>query len=191
MITFLKKHQDDFIAAFFFILLFNISLFINFFAIFLKANYSIEEKEQQDLHFIVASSVALLTILSIAYLYYKLSKASYKMLYAIAVTTPLFYNIYILVLVIPRFIDKSSYYEPFKMSRWDENKPLKMARKLCKDKSLVGISQDSLTTMLGWGKPQRWNETHLEYEISAKNCYLVVKIQNNIVTDAHLYEWWK
>jgi phage terminase large subunit-like protein len=68
-----------------------------------------------------------------------------------------------------------------------------MARRLCKDKSLHGISTDSVINMVGWGKESKGttNNVSWKYETSHKYFYFVIVFQNDTVVDTDLYENWK
>jgi hypothetical protein len=99
IINFLDKYQDVIIALFIIVILFSISLFINICAIFFNSNkYSIVERENQDLHYILSSSLSLLVTLILTYFYYRISKNNYKLFYSSAILLPLFFNIYILII---------------------------------------------------------------------------------------------
>jgi hypothetical protein len=90
IINFLDKYQDAIIALFIIVILFSISLFINLFAILFNSNYSIVERENQDLHLILSSSLSLLLTLILTYFYYRISKNNYKLFYSSAILSPLF-----------------------------------------------------------------------------------------------------
>lgn len=193
-INFFEKHQNIIIALFFAIALFFISLFVNIFAIFFDSSYSIVEREKQDLHYMLVSGLSLSITSILAYFYYRISKNTYKLLYSLAILLPLFYNIYVLAIVLTRFIDKSNYYETWNIERWDKEKPLKMARKLCKDKSLIGMSKDSVLLMVGYGEASKYTHSDKDswvYETSRKYFYFVIIFQNDVVINTDLYENWK
>jgi hypothetical protein len=189
---FLKQHSTTLIAIVFACIIGTVSFFINYFIILFHTDYRIEDLEQEHLHKIIASFVSFVFTLLIAYLYYQRSNMAYKVLYVVGATLPLCFNTYVLAALLPVFIDKSNYYEEFESDRWYAYKPFKMARKLSKDKHLIGISQDSLITLLGWGKKsQEGQTTYMEYQTAKKYHYLIVKIEKDTVTESYLYEQWK
>jgi hypothetical protein len=193
-INFLKKHQNIIIALIIAVILFAISLSVNILVIFFNDGYSIAEREKQDLHYMLASGLSLSITSILAYFYYRISKNKYKLLYSLAILLPLFYNIYVLAIVLTRFVDKSNYYETWNIERWDKEKPLKMARKLCKDKALIGMSKDSVLLMVGYGEASKYTHSDKDswvYETSRKYFYFVIVFQNDTVADTYLYENWK
>ncbi len=69
-----------------------------------------------------------------------------------------------------------------------------MARKLCKDKSLLGMSKDSVLLMVGYGEASKYahsDNASWVYATSRKYFYFVIVFQNDVVINTDLYENWK
>ena len=88
------------------------------------------------------------------------------------------------------YFDKSNYYEKFDKEKWSssEEKPLKMARGLVKEKVLVGQTKDEVIKILGEGQIHRWDSTeYIRYWTEYWYCALGLTFENGKVKNASLW----
>lgn len=86
-----------------------------------------------------------------------------------------------------RYFDKSNYYQALDRNIWmsSPEKPMKMARGLTRDQSLIGKSRNEMIALLGLdvtdNTPRTW-----DYPIAGRDCDLVILFSNDTVTRIEL-----
>lgn len=88
------------------------------------------------------------------------------------------------------YFDKSNYYEKFDKQIWSssKDKPLKMARELVKNKTLIGLTRKEAIQKLGQGKAfNRDNTDYIRYRTTLGYCDFGLVFENGKVRHAGLW----
>lgn len=111
--------------------------------------------------FYTGLAISILTIIIVTYFYRKNRKYA-----AVGIGIPNIIGFVLLIKVGVVYLNKSNYYEKFDKQVWlnSQTKPIKMARGLVNDKSLIGLTKQQAIELLGKGEEENWNgEERMQY----------------------------
>ena len=106
--------------------------------------------------------------------------------FSIGFGLPAIIGIVIIIVIGPTYLIKSNYYEEFDHKKWvsEQVDRIKMARKIIKDKSLLGLTKEQVINKLG---TDYFGENEMNYKVYGDDCGLSISFSHDKVNDCRIY----